>query len=245
MVVKDQIIVLKTIDFKDTSKIVGVLSKEYGRISLIAKGAKNPKSKFSGVLQAGNILEALYYYKSGRDIHTLSDASFLIKAYPIHFDMEKLSILLPTLEMIEQLVSEQSHTVDFFTFTEGLISWLVQESQPVKTLFPYILVRLAELSGIQLNFENEQFEPEKDYYLNGELGLICTEVSSGLSIKLQPRQAHYLFLACSNRGKSVQNYSMDKFELKNLIHHIDVYFKLHIDDIFDRKSDEIFDDISD
>ena len=38
---------------------------------------------------------------------------------------------------------------------------------------------------------------------------------------------------------------MDKFELKNLIHHIDVYFKLHIDDLHDRKSDEIFDDIAD
>jgi len=245
MVVKDQIIVLKTIDFQDTSKIIGVLSKQFGRISLIAKGAKNPKSKFAGVLQAGNILEAVFYYKNGRDIHTLSDASFVVKAYPIHFDMEKLSILLPSLEMIDQLISEQSHTLEFYTFTEGLISWLVKEKEMVKTLFPYVLIRLAEISGIQLNFEEETFDPQVDYFLNGEEGLISTKVSSGLSIKLQPRQAHYLFLACTNRGKSVQNYEMDKFELKNLIHHIDVYFKLHIDDLFDRKSDEIFDDIAD
>lgn len=239
MVQKDLAIVLKSIDYQDSSKIVGVLSKEHGKISLIAKGAKNPKSKYAGVLQIGNVLEIMFYQKENREIQILTDASFVLKAYPIHFDMEKLSILMPTIEMLDQLVTEKSHAAEFYQFGYSFIEWLIEQQISVKNLFPYVLVRLADLSGIQLSFEGD-FNDESTYFLNGSDGNITLIPESGLSIKLSVNQALYLFLACNQYGKRIQAISFDTFELKNLIHHLDVYFRQHIDGLRDRRSDLIF-----
>lgn len=239
MILKDQAVVLKSIDFQDTSKIIGVLTKEHGKISIIAKGAKNPKSKYAGILQIGNVLEILFYHKDSREIQVLTDASFIVKAYPIHFNMDKLAVLMPTLEMIDQLVSEKAHSGEFFDFAQTYIKWLILEEKSVSVLFPYILVRLAELSGIQLSFEST-YEASTTYFLNGSDGNITEIPESGLSIKLLPNQALYLFLACNKLGKRLQLIPFDTYELKNLIHHLDVYFRQHIEGLRDRKSDDIF-----
>ena len=37
--------------YRETSNIIDVFTKEFGRISLIAKGARSAKSKFRGLLR--------------------------------------------------------------------------------------------------------------------------------------------------------------------------------------------------
>jgi len=49
-------IILARIEFKDTDGIFSVFTKEHGKISVIAKGIKKPKSKFSAFLRIGSIL---------------------------------------------------------------------------------------------------------------------------------------------------------------------------------------------
>ena len=38
-------------DFRDTSRLLDVFTQDYGRISLVAKGARSPRSKLQGVLE--------------------------------------------------------------------------------------------------------------------------------------------------------------------------------------------------
>ena len=42
--------ILHVKDFSETSLIAEIFSKELGKVSLLAKGAKKPKSKFFGAL---------------------------------------------------------------------------------------------------------------------------------------------------------------------------------------------------
>lgn len=49
MIKKIEGIIVSEIDYKESSKIVNVLTKEYGIIGLIARGTKQVKSKLSGV----------------------------------------------------------------------------------------------------------------------------------------------------------------------------------------------------
>ena len=53
-----QVYVLHTYPFKETSLIVEIFSKEFGRVSLVAKGARRPKSALRGMLQSFQALEA-------------------------------------------------------------------------------------------------------------------------------------------------------------------------------------------
>ena len=49
MIKKIEGIILSEIDYKESSKIINVLTKEYVIIGLIARGTKQVKSKLSGV----------------------------------------------------------------------------------------------------------------------------------------------------------------------------------------------------
>lgn len=64
--------VLKTYEYSETSKILRLLTRDRGLCSVIAKGARRPKSRFGGLLEPFTDGIATFYSKQGRELHTLS-----------------------------------------------------------------------------------------------------------------------------------------------------------------------------
>ena len=48
MIISTAAIVLKSIDFQESSKIVTLLTPEHGKIAVMVRGCRKPKSKFAG-----------------------------------------------------------------------------------------------------------------------------------------------------------------------------------------------------
>ncbi len=63
---------LKTYEYSETSKILRLLTRDRGLCSVIAKGARRPKSRFGGLLEPFTDGVATFYVKEGRELHTLS-----------------------------------------------------------------------------------------------------------------------------------------------------------------------------
>lgn len=64
--------VLKAYEYSETSKILRLLTRDQGLVSVIAKGARRPRSRFGGLLEPFTDGVATYYTKEGRELHTLS-----------------------------------------------------------------------------------------------------------------------------------------------------------------------------
>jgi DNA repair protein RecO (recombination protein O) len=79
--IKSPGLILKKVPFSDTSVILKVFTRESGLITLIAKGAKRPKSKYHGLLDFFTLNQFVYPEKSKSDILTLLDVS-LIRDFP-------------------------------------------------------------------------------------------------------------------------------------------------------------------
>ncbi len=69
--------ILKTYEYSETSKILRLLTRDQGLCSVIAKGARRPKSRFGGLLEPFTDGVATYYAKEGRELHTLSGFELL------------------------------------------------------------------------------------------------------------------------------------------------------------------------
>jgi len=69
--------ILKTYEYSETSKILRLLTRDQGLCSVIAKGARRPKSRYGGLLEPFTDGIATYYSKEGRELHTLSDFELL------------------------------------------------------------------------------------------------------------------------------------------------------------------------
>ncbi|WP_233575551.1 DNA repair protein RecO [Noviherbaspirillum saxi] len=79
--------VLHSYPYKETSLIVDVFSRDYGRVALVAKGAKRPHSKLRGVLQTFQPLSVGWTGKA--EIRTLTDAEWIGGLLPL----EKAALL--------------------------------------------------------------------------------------------------------------------------------------------------------
>jgi DNA repair protein RecO (recombination protein O) len=242
-------IVLRTTDVKESSRIATLLTDQYGKIAVMARGARRPKNASAGVFEVGNIIEIVYYFKSTRSVQTVKEASIHHKTYQLRSDFEKQAVVAPTLELLDQLVHESEDSEALYTFAENMIRWINETDEPVQNLFPYIQVRVADLMGLGLQLlitedaVNSEGDLEQDLYLTIDHGLVAPEAHSSNAFKLTPLQTQFLILALQAKSSRILHVSLEKIERKNLIRHLDVYLQYHIEGVRDRRSDKIFEQL--
>lgn len=242
MISHTEAIVFRTVDYQESSKIVTVFSREHGKIALMVRGAKKPKSKFSGLIEVGNMLDVVYYYKSSRSVQILSEASYQQKTMNLRTDFEKMATMTSAIELISQLLHDNEVNEPLFDFTQKMLLWLDHTDAHPPAIFPYLQIRLAELTGIGLQLDRSGPSEEMNY-LNIESGLVSTKNISSHSYKLSPRQAKYITIGLQARSSTLFDISFESGELKGLIRLLDRYFKYHVEGLKDRKSDAIFEQI--
>lgn len=74
-------IVLKSMVYRDTSKIVTLFTKQFGKVNVIAKGARKPKSKFGASLEPLTRSHIVFYKRERGDLYTLSEGD-VVEPYP-------------------------------------------------------------------------------------------------------------------------------------------------------------------
>jgi DNA repair protein RecO (recombination protein O) len=80
-IVEVDALVLRTYRLGETSLVVSLLTGEYGQMRCVAKGARNPKSRFGSSLMPGVRLHAVVYRKMSRDLQLLSKTD-IVRAWP-------------------------------------------------------------------------------------------------------------------------------------------------------------------
>jgi DNA repair protein RecO len=242
MITHTEAIVFRSVDYSESSKIVTVFSREHGKIAVIAKGVKKPKSKFSGLIETGNILDLVYYFKSSRSVQILSKAAYAEKNFNLRTDFEKMATMTSAIELIRQLLHENEVNKPLFDFTKKMLLWLNEAEIHPPLVFPYLQIRLADLMGINLQAEGKTTENSSNY-LNLKSGYISRESETSHSYKLTPNQFNFISLALHSKSSALFDISFKKGELKALIKHLDLYLKYHVEGLRDRKSDAIFEQI--
>lgn len=146
--IRDDVLVLRCIRLGDTSKIVSALSAEYGKVRLVAKGARNLRSRMANLLEPGNQIEAVFYPREGRDLWTMSDASLRRAALTGAGTLDKLSHLFAALELADRLLPDHEGAAEFEPFFRAYVDrWHEAGDEQMSALFFALEMRLLEESG--------------------------------------------------------------------------------------------------
>jgi len=157
MIVQTPAIILKRFPFGDTSLIAHCFTRDYGKVSIMVRGAQRKKSPRSAYFQPANYLEVLMYYKPMRDLHTLSKVSF-IKNW-IHFqdDLKRLSYALVTVELVDKTIADYDTHEDLFDELVATLSFFHREEKYFNLCFWYFELRLLKLLGFQPHLPDRKF----------------------------------------------------------------------------------------
>jgi DNA repair protein RecO (recombination protein O) len=120
--------VLHSYPYKETSLIVDVFSRDYGRIALIAKGAKRPHSKLRGVLQTFQPLSVGWSGKS--EVRTLTAAEWVGGLLPLEKSALLCGFYLNEL-LVKLLARDDPHPALFDHYVATLNQLAHDEPAPI------------------------------------------------------------------------------------------------------------------
>ncbi|MGZ9710207.1 DNA repair protein RecO [Glaciimonas sp. GNP009] len=137
--------VLHSYPHRETSLILDVFTRDYGRIALVAKGAKRPLSKLRGVLQTFQPLSLSWSGKS--EIRTLTAAEWVGGMLPLEKSALLCGFYLNEL-LVKLLARDDAHPTLFNHYVVTLNKLAHQEPAPiVLRQFERALLKETGVSG--------------------------------------------------------------------------------------------------
>jgi len=120
--------VLHSYPYKETSLIIDLFTRDFGRVALIAKGAKRPHSQLRGVLQTFQPLSAAWVGKS--ELRTLTDAEWVGGMLPLEKTALLCGFYLNEL-LVKLLARDDAHPALFDHYVATLNQLAHNESAPI------------------------------------------------------------------------------------------------------------------
>ena len=148
---KTSAFVLKSINWKDASKITTLFTRELGKVNVIAKGAKRMNSPYRGLLESLNLLDVYIYFSPKRDLQTLGDINLENSFNSIRGSLLKIGYALSILELVESFFDYGNPDITFFDFSKQIF-YNLDESDDEQVIFWYYLLKLASYLGFKPEF---------------------------------------------------------------------------------------------
>lgn len=98
-IVKTEAVVLKRMDYLESSRIVTLFTLEEGKVSVLAKGARAKNNRFGAALEPGAVVQVVYYTKPNRELQTLTQTDVLERFRGITESMATLTGALHVLDL--------------------------------------------------------------------------------------------------------------------------------------------------
>ncbi len=144
--------ILRTYDFGESSIILVALTREHGKMRMLAKGAKKQRSSFAGVLQTGGIGDIVFYYRQERGLQLLKEFSADETPGVVMEDFVKLCLFQAGLELIDASVIDRESDTDTFDILETFRTRLFASPAPWFIFFT-LEVKILRALGVLPPFE--------------------------------------------------------------------------------------------
>lgn len=237
-IIKTSGFVLRKIDYGDTSKIISVFSKDFGKISGILKGAKSAKSNKGGLTDLINHIELVLYKKSNRDLHAVTQVHLINNFRDIKENLEKLKYASAVLELVQKLTLENEVHPRLYTGIEKILKLISQESFEKELFTKFLMFFINEIGfGINLTECNDcrvNIESDNRYYFDFERGFLCGKCKISTYNTVEISKELFKMFVCLSSKQNQKHVNIETLE--KIISLIEKYIKFHIDEFDGIKS---------
>ena len=227
MIKKIEGIVVSEIDYKESSKIINVLTPEYGVIGLIARGTKQVKSKLSGVTSK---LTYGYFHVNFKEngLSNLMEVDIIDRFKNIRKDINLMSYSVYLLELADRVYKHDNDSEIYNMLIASLKK--IDEGFDYKVITQIFELKMLDFLGIRpvidecVNCGNKQDIVTISSYRGGYLCKNCVHGEAIVNIKTIKLLRMFYYVDISK---------IDKLEIADNIKH---ELALFIYDYYDRYS---------
>lgn len=157
-IIRTEAVVLRSLDYGETSQIVTLFTRKRGKMSVMAKGARRPKTPFGATLQPMAYSQVVFYYKPTRTLQILSESSHVKSFHRLREDLERITVGLRIVELVDALMEDEDPQPAVFELIVQVLRRLNAAEARAANLWPYTQLRLAQRMGIAPSIERAQVE---------------------------------------------------------------------------------------
>ena len=217
-------IVINETPYGETSKILSVITDNYGVISLMAKGCKSMKNKLRGISNKMNYCEYVINYKE-KGISTLIEGSTINSFKNVFGDMKKSLYCFYLLDLIKQ-VSSENNDKNIFVLLEGALIKINDGLSP-ELISNIVELQLLSFLGVELHLHSCVICGRKDHLITIDMaksGALCQDCYQGETI-LDDKALKLMQILMVIDLKKIEKLEITDFRVfENIDHFIHEYY---------------------
>ncbi len=215
-------------------------------MSAIAKGARNPKSKFGSLFQPLNYLQIVFYRRENRQLQYVSSSDFVKYFKSLTTSIEKLSIAMSLIEIVNRVMHDEEENERIFGLLVDSLQALDKKEIYPLNVFVHFGLHLAINLGFAPNFEYCLICKKAIYAgVRGKIGYVvekggplCEQCASKIDDVFLISMPALLILQSFLRLSSepAANSRMDQALQNELSNFVFVYLRKHLESLKELKS---------
>jgi len=172
---RTEAVVLRRGDLGEADRILTVYSPDYGKLRLIAKGIRRPRSRKAGHLEPFTRVELLL--AKGRDLDVITQAS-AVDLYPrLRDDLARLGHAAYAIELLDRMTVEEGESRGPYRLLVDTLERLTEADEPAPVVRYYEL-RLLDLLGYRPELFRclgcgAEIRPVDQYFSAQAGGVLC------------------------------------------------------------------------
>lgn len=225
-------IILKTVNYTETQKIIRIYSKEKGYLSLIS-----PSHVFKRKNQPVHLLQTTeieYFENTKGDLHKLITASPVSNLPDLYFDIFKMNIILLWGEVLELILRNEGKNEELFDFIVQSTEYLNSTKEDIGNFNLFFLYRLSGLIGFRINTSSWQ----DGYVFDINDGLFCLPGGNSPYVS-GPNTARIVHRLCTCQLSEIKEISLNQHSRNILLDTILLFYSIHLNIDFNIKSIQV------
>ncbi|UCD71104.1 MAG: DNA repair protein RecO [Syntrophobacterales bacterium] len=177
-------IVIKTLDYGESDRIVTFYTSDFGKVKGFAKGAKKSKRRFSNALELFTLNRLIFFDKKESGLVRIEGCD-IVNAFPaIREDVRKIAFGCYLVELVDEMTGEREANPDLFDLLKVFLS-LLSDGDGEAQILRIFEIRLLSLLGYRPWLDrclrcNETLEHSvKVHFSVKKGGLLCERCSRG------------------------------------------------------------------
>lgn len=230
---KTEVIILNGMDYRETSRIITAFSEGFGKIKLIAKGVRKPKSRMAAALQSLVNSEIVFYKKETSEIYLVKEAEMVEFFTGIHNDLIRYNYATVIIDFLFTFLAQEQVSKTLYQYC---LFTLQRINQRKKEELPFILIQFllkgATLLGFRIELEKCTTCGQKSfsqvYFSNEKGGILCEKcrVSNSFAVKIS-RPIYHLMKKIQKQEKEEYRKQIKLEDLQKVFFLLSNWFNYH------------------
>lgn len=241
-IIRTDAVVLRTLDYGETSRIATLFTRERGKVGVMARGVRSPKSRFGSTLEPMAHVQAVIHVKPSRELQSLSEASHVRIRPRIGRSVDRLEPAMRAVELVDALMQSDQALPPVLDLLLEVFDVLDAVEDRAANAWPWFALHLASLLGLSPRLDRPSLEriPDQGGWLGLESGTVSGDRGPGEASRASRAALRAFGVSARADLDAAMRMRLDPPVRHELEHLVDAYMRYHVEDAWPERAARVF-----